>query len=135
MPMSMSRPATASSRPSTAAQQLAQSAPLGSAPALLLCLFRARPAALGSSALPGREAGPLGAQPVPRLLEPAASKAADCTASDRAGPAAGIRAEGRRLGGAAWLARPHLTLAARLSTRIGGLALRAVRRRAALGLG
>ena len=32
------------------------------------------------------EAGPLGAQPPPRLLEPAASKAVDSTAFDHSGP-------------------------------------------------
>ena len=51
--------------------------PLCSAPAWLLCLLRARLAALAGSALPGREAAPLGAQPLPRVLELAASKAAD----------------------------------------------------------
>jgi len=50
---------------------------LGSALARLLCLLRARQAALGGTALPGREAGPPGAQPLPRVLERAASKAAD----------------------------------------------------------
>ena len=50
---------------------------LGSAPARLLSLLRARQAALSRVALPGREAGPMGAQPLPRLLERAASKAAD----------------------------------------------------------
>ena len=40
---------------SRAAQQHAQSAPLGSAPARLPCLLRARLAALDSSALPGLE--------------------------------------------------------------------------------
>ena len=47
------------------------------APARLLRLHRARLAALGGSAHPGQEAGPLGAQPLPRVLELAASKAAD----------------------------------------------------------
>jgi hypothetical protein len=50
-------------------QRRGQSAPLGSAPAQLLCLLRARLAALGSWALPGEEAGPRGAQPLPRVLE------------------------------------------------------------------
>ena len=36
----------------------------------------ARLAALGGSSLPGEEAGPLGAPPLPRAPEPAASKAA-----------------------------------------------------------
>ena len=38
-------------------------------------------AALGGSALPRGETGPLGAQPLPRVLEPAASKVADPTVS------------------------------------------------------
>ena len=46
--------------------------PLGRAPARLLHLLRARLAALGSSALPGKDP-----QPLPRVLELAASKAAD----------------------------------------------------------
>ena len=55
--------------------------PLGRAPARPLRLLRARLAAVGSLALLGR-AGPPGAQPLPRLLEPAASKVADVTAFD-----------------------------------------------------
>ena len=47
--------------------------PLGSACAQLLCLLGVRLTALGDSALPGRGAGPLGAQPLPGVLEPAAS--------------------------------------------------------------
>ena len=48
--------------------------PLGSAPARLLRLLRGRLAALAGSALPGeRPAGPLGARPLPRLLELAAA--------------------------------------------------------------
>ena len=43
--------------------------PFGRAPARLLRLLRARLVALGGSALPGGEANPLGAQPVPRVLE------------------------------------------------------------------
>ena len=62
---------------------------LGRAPARLLRLLRACLAALDSSALPGREAGPLGAQPLPRILERAASRAADLTAVD---PSPGMRA-------------------------------------------
>ena len=57
-------------------------APSWQSHARLLCLRTARLAALGSSALPGREAGPLGAQPLPQLLELAATKAADFTAFD-----------------------------------------------------
>ena len=45
--------------------------PLGSTRARPVCLPRARLAALGGSALPGGEAGPLGAQPLRRLLESA----------------------------------------------------------------
>ena len=56
--------------------QHGQSAHLGSAPARLLCLLRECLAALGSSALSQDEAGPLGAQPLPRVLELAASKVA-----------------------------------------------------------
>ena len=47
-------------------------------------LLRARLAALGSSTHPGREAGPLGAQPPPRVLELAASNAADSAEFDLA---------------------------------------------------
>ena len=54
--------------------------PLGSAPARPLRLRRARLAALGGSALPGVEAGPVGAQPPPRLLELTATAPADFTA-------------------------------------------------------
>ena len=56
---------------------------LGSAPARLSRLLGARPAAPGSSPLPGGEIGPLGAQPRPWVLERSASqafKAADATA-------------------------------------------------------
>ena len=55
---------------------------LASAPARLLCL-----AALGGSVLPGRPwvDGPRGAQPRPRVLERAASKAAHLPAVDHAG--------------------------------------------------
>ena len=62
--------------------------PLGSAPARLLqsCLLRARLAALGSSALPGRGHA-TGAQPVPRVLELATSNVADLTAFDHPGAA------------------------------------------------
>ena len=45
--------------------------------------LRARLAALGGSVLPGRsrgEAGPLGAQPLPRVIELAATKAAHAPA-------------------------------------------------------
>ena len=65
--------------------------PLGSAPARLLRLLRARLAALAGSALPGeRPAGrstSLGARPLPRVLELAASQAAHVTAFDRVGDA------------------------------------------------
>ena len=58
-----------------------------SAPAMRL--LRGRLAALAGSALPGeRPAGPLGARPLPRLLELAASQAAHFTAFDRVGDAA-----------------------------------------------
>ena len=52
--------------------------PLGRAPARPLCLLRARLAAL----------------PLPRVLEPAASKAADVSAVDRAGALRGRRGQG-----------------------------------------
>ena len=55
---------------------------LGIAPARLLRLLRARLAAPGGSRRPGREAHPLGAQPLPRVHERAASKAAHFTTSD-----------------------------------------------------
>ena len=57
---------------------------LASAPARLLCLLRARLAAPGSSALPGR-GRPTSVQPPPRGLERAASKAANFTAFGHAG--------------------------------------------------
>ena len=50
---------------------------LAAPPARGLHLLGARLAALGSFALPQREAKPLGAQPLPWVLEPAASKVAD----------------------------------------------------------
>ena len=50
------------------------------APARLLCLLRAH-----LSTFPGREAGPPGAQPLLRVLEPAVSKAADFAAFDHVG--------------------------------------------------
>ena len=53
---------------------------LGSDRLRRLRLVTASLAAVGGSALPGGEAGPLGAQPLPRLLEPAASQVADSTA-------------------------------------------------------
>ena len=62
------------------AEQHAQSAPLGSAPARLLRLFRAGLAQLWATRHSQGEAGPLGARPLPRVLEPAASKVADVTA-------------------------------------------------------
>ena len=58
--------------------------PLSRAPARLLRLLRARLAALGSAALPGR-GRPTGCQQLPRVLERLASKAADGTAFDHAG--------------------------------------------------
>ena len=68
-------------------EQHTQSAPSpwAAPPARLLCLFRARLAAPGGSGQPQKEAGPPGAQPLPLLLERAASKAADVTAFDHAG--------------------------------------------------
>ena len=54
----------------------APSVPLGSAPARLLCLLRARPAALGGLALMGEESALPGARPPLRVLGSATSKAA-----------------------------------------------------------
>ena len=59
--------------------------PLGSAPARPLCRLRARLAALGSPTLPGVEVKLLGAPPLPRVLERAASKVANLTAVDPSG--------------------------------------------------
>ena len=77
------------SSPVSCVHQHDQSAPLGAplagAPARPLRLLRARLAALDSSALPGGEAGPLRAQPLPRVLELAASKAANFPAFDHPG--------------------------------------------------
>ena len=68
--------------------QPGHSPPLGgAAPARLLCLLRARLAALGASALPGECDRALSAQPLPRVLELAACKAADFTAFDHSGTA------------------------------------------------
>ena len=82
--------------------------PLGSGPARLLRLLRARLAALGGSALPGAEARPLGAQPLPRVLELAVSKVADCTAFDHIGGAAHAAALQRGRGATSRLAAPEL---------------------------
>ena len=57
---------------------------LGSDPARLLCLLRARLAALGASTLPGT-GRPSGRPAMPRVLERAASKVAEFTAFDHAG--------------------------------------------------
>ena len=62
---------------------------LSSAPARLLRL-------LWAARYSQEEAGPLGAQPPPRVLEPAASKAADFTAPDRPGGAGATRPRGVR---------------------------------------
>ena len=66
--------------------------PLGSTIAWLLHLLRARLAALGSLVLSERRLGtsgvetrPLGAKPLPRVLEQTASKVTDVTASDHLG--------------------------------------------------
>ena len=70
-----------SSKLSTAARS---NCPSGRVQARLLCLLRARLAAPGSSALPGR-GRPTSVQPPPRGLERAASKAANFTAFGHAG--------------------------------------------------
>ena len=62
----------------------------------LLRLLRARLAALGGSALPKGEAGPLGAQPRPRVFERAASQAADVTAVGPPGPLTLVRGQPRQ---------------------------------------
>ena len=59
--------------------------PFGRAPARLLRLLRARLAALAGSARSQGEAGPLGAQPPPRVRELAASKAAHFPAVNHPG--------------------------------------------------
>ena len=71
---------------------------LRSALARRVRLLRARLAVPGGSRHSEPEARPLGAQPPPRVLEPAASKAADSTALDHLGAARGApaRACGRR---------------------------------------
>ena len=63
---------------------MAKSAPLEGPLARLPRRLRARLVALGSSALPGRGRAP-DAQPVPRMLELAASKAAHFAAFDHVG--------------------------------------------------
>ena len=70
------------------------------APARLLRLLRARRAALASSALHQGEADLLGAQPLLRVLERAASSAADVTAVDHSGrpPAEAAAARVQRAG-------------------------------------
>ena len=67
--------------------QHGQSAPLSSAPARLLRLLRARLAAPGNSALPGKGQPTLHPATRPRVVELAASKAADSTAFDHLGAA------------------------------------------------
>ena len=86
---------------------------LGSAPARLLRLLRARLAAPGSSALPGEEAGPPGAQPLPRVLELAASKVADSAAFNDVGPTLGLALAGY----AAW--QVIVVVGAVLGVRVG----------------
>ena len=83
---------------------MVNSAPLGSAPARLLCLLRARLAALGHSP---EVASPLGVRPLPRVRVRAASTAAadGTAASDLSGaraprrqPSCGARTRGTRRG-------------------------------------
>ena len=71
--------------PRRVAQHAQSLSSLGTCPARLLHLLRARLAALGGSALPGEATGPIGAQPRPRLLEPAASKATEFPAVGHSG--------------------------------------------------
>ena len=65
-----------------------QSAPLSSAPARHLRLLRAHLSIL-SGVHSQEETGPLGTQPLPRVLERAASKAADSNAFHHPGPGSG----------------------------------------------
>ena len=69
------------------AGQHAQTPPLGPIRIWRRRLSMARLAVLGGSALPGGEASPLGAQPLPRVLELTASILADSTAVDPPGGA------------------------------------------------
>ena len=67
-------------------RQLGQSAPLA-VPQLGSCAFSGRPWRLWTARHSQQEAGPLGAQPLPRVLEQAASKAAQFPAFDHPGAA------------------------------------------------
>ena len=67
-----------------AVAQHGQSAPLA-VPQLGSCAFSERAGRLLAALDSQKEAGPMGPQPPPRVLELAASKAADVTAFDHAG--------------------------------------------------
>eukprot|EP00964_Phaeocystis_antarctica_P063982 scaffold38435_cov27-Phaeocystis_antarctica.AAC.1 len=83
----MTRPTDSSTRPTSRRQrQHGQSAPLA-APQLGSCASPGRAWRLWAARHCREEAGPLGAQALPRLLELAASKAADSTALDPSGEA------------------------------------------------
>ena len=58
----------------------------GSARAQLLCLLGARLAALGGSTLPGAEAGPPGAWPLPRMRSPHSRRFRDLLSSRHGAP-------------------------------------------------
>eukprot|EP00964_Phaeocystis_antarctica_P137305 scaffold101818_cov45-Phaeocystis_antarctica.AAC.1 len=75
---------------SRAAQQHGHSTALA-VPQLGPCASSGRPLRLWAARHSQGEAGPLGTQPLPRVLEPAASKAADFTAFDRTGAEQGCR--------------------------------------------
>eukprot|EP00964_Phaeocystis_antarctica_P097732 scaffold63814_cov63-Phaeocystis_antarctica.AAC.2 len=92
--------------PSSSAQQHGQSAPFV-VPQLGSCASSGRAWRLWAARHSQEEAGPLGAQPLPRVLERAVTKAADVTAFDRSG------ADRHEVGGSRTLARtptPTLTL-------------------------
>ena len=74
-------PGKAPRKLATGVRQQGQSPPLGSAQDRLLRLLR-----LWAAQHSPEEAGPLGAQPLPRLLERPASRTADSTAFGLSGP-------------------------------------------------
>ena len=74
----MSIPSKAGAKRSHA--QHGQSAPPWRCPSSAPVPPQGAPGGSGRRPLSGGDAGPLGAQPLPRVLEPAASKVADCTA-------------------------------------------------------
>ena len=73
------------SRQYTSMDSMVKALRLGSASARLPRLLKARLTALAGPALPGERPNPPGAQPLPRVLELAASEVADFAASGHAG--------------------------------------------------